>query len=210
MFPNVVNPANDNLVSRTSKVGKNLLLKYKNKIKVNNVKKGGVNSFVPGNYSVQGNSLEPGNYYFPAIDTEKIIKNGKPFTLDDGNPIIFIFDGDPIIFLDKRENKTSELKIVKPAMIAVKWLTNIINDENLTIEKKNIIGYQNIVNYYQCSYNSDENTPYEDSHQLMLHIHHFVFPNIFQYYSIYYNGAIIVANNGENYNELIKMIRTRI
>jgi hypothetical protein len=145
MFPNVINPANDKLVSRTSKVGKNLLQMYKNKMKV--IKKGGVNSLVPGNYFVQGNfsvrdnslepdnsfvpgnsfvrdnSLEPGNYSFPAIETDKIINHGKPFTLDDGAPIIFIFDSEPIIFLD---NKTSELKIVKPAMIAVKWLTNIM------------------------------------------------------------------------------------
>ena len=93
-------------------------------------------------------------------------------------------------------------------MIAVKWLINIINDENLTIRNANIIGYQKIVNV--VSYNSDLNVPYKDSHQLMLHIENVVFPIIFQYYSIYYNGAIIVANNGENYNELIDMIRTRI
>jgi hypothetical protein len=42
MFPN---PTNDKLVSRTSKVGKNLLQMYKNKMKV--IKKGGVNSLVP-------------------------------------------------------------------------------------------------------------------------------------------------------------------
>jgi hypothetical protein len=173
MFPNVINPTNDKLVSRTSKVGKNLLQMYKNKMKV--IKKGGVNSSVPGN------SFVPDNSSFPAIVTDKIINHGKPFTLDEGEPIIFIFDSEPIIFLDKVENNTSERKIRKPAMIAVKWLTNIINDENLTIEKKNIIGYQNIVSYNQCSYNSDENTPYEDSHQLMLHIENFVFPNIFQY-----------------------------
>jgi hypothetical protein len=71
-------------VSRTSKVGKNLLQMYKNKMKV--IKKGGVNSlepdnsFVPGNSFVRDNSLEPGNYSFPAIETDKIINHGKPFT----------------------------------------------------------------------------------------------------------------------------------
>ena len=191
MFPNVINPANDNLVSRTSKVGKNLLQMYKNKMKFNNIKKGGVNSLVPD---------------FPTIETPD---DGIPFTLaNNSEPIIFMFDDDPIIFLDKEEHRHKYEEIRNPAMIAVKWLINIINDENLTIRNANIIGYQKIVNV--VSYNSDLNVPYKDSNELMLHIKNVVFPIIFQYYSIYYNGAIIVANNGENYNELIDMIRTRI